>query len=133
RASAELWRAFDRWARGSAQLPSVAGSRGLRLCFECLEPRLALSTTTLDFDGPDEPFYTTPNIGATLSLAEVNAALDAVDIPIAVHSANESSWALRDCCGGNHFLLGSQSDGIGGTSGAADFYANFLGIGVSRI
>jgi hypothetical protein len=122
---------FDQWARGSAQLPGVAGGRGL--CFECLEPRLALSTTTLDFDGADEPFYTTPNIGATLSLAQVNAALDAVDIPIAVHSANESSWALRDCCGGNHFLLGSQADGFGGTSGAADFYANFLKIGVSRI
>src|SRR5690606_39082761 len=104
------------------------------LKFECLEQRLALSvTTSLDWNGPDEPHYTTTGVGATIPLPQVNAQLATAGIGLSVHSANESTWQLRDCCGGNRFLLGNQADGIGGSDGPADFFANFIDSPATRI
>ncbi|MDC0935958.1 FG-GAP-like repeat-containing protein [Pirellulales bacterium] len=76
-------------------------------------------TISLDFDGGDEPFYTTPNLGETLPLGEVNAAFDAGQLPLEVHAHSESQWQLLDCCGGDHFLSGPTN------SLGADFFGHF--------
>lgn len=80
----------------------------------------------LDFDGSDEPFYTTPGTGATLTLAQVNTILDTGGIPLTV-GGHAAGWQLTDASS-DHFLLGPLS------AGGADFYGNFVdGTAATRI
>lgn len=71
----------------------------------------------LNWDGDDEPFYTEGDQGIHMPIDEVNTILQTSCIPLEAGSFADNLH-LRDCCGGNHFLL------VQSTTEGVPFYAN---------